>query len=314
MLRSSCLVGCSSLWPFGARGGERSIGSCSGISHTCLDCPRMGWAPWWHLDDRRGGRRLCVAACGERGAAVRSGCRAFGSVERPSSEGRPTGFVVQFPDAVVHRVVSVSCGLRVTGYRARVASGFALGPSRSTITSSWGGGHQLGIIGVPLVREQLWLLAGSQSRSTSVDGGGPFADDFGRRRTVTGSACEHLSGEGSSEQARERRLQVVFRTVDHNREEFSYRGSFGFLFEPSSVAVVCRAKRPVLRVGLSLGCHMVMSSLVRVGPARLRPACRTPRDPRDIGFVPRKTDSYWRGNARRALAPRGDRLLERETL
>lgn len=129
-----------------------------------------------------------------------------------------------------------------------------------------------------LVREQLRLLAGSQSRSTSVDGGGPFADDFGRRRTVTGSACEHLSGAGSSEQVHERGLQVVFRTVGNNREELAYRGSFGFLFEPFSVATVCSAERPVLRVGLSAGRHMVMSSLARVGPARLCPACRTPRD------------------------------------
>lgn len=43
-------------------------------------------------------------------------------VQRVSSFG--------FPGAVVHRVASVSCGLRVTGFRARVASGFALGLSR----------------------------------------------------------------------------------------------------------------------------------------------------------------------------------------
>lgn len=130
--------------------GRALVGFCSGISHTCLDCPRTEWAPWWHLDDRRGGRRLCVAACGERGAAVRSGCRALRFCRVTLFGGPSNGFLRSaLPDAVVHRVVSVSCGLRVTGYRARVASGFALGLSRSTSTSSWGGRHQLGIIGVP---------------------------------------------------------------------------------------------------------------------------------------------------------------------
>ena len=218
------------------RGSRRRalVGSCSGFSRT-LALTVRGW------DGRRGGILMIAAEVVDyvsprvvseaplfavvaghlvlSSGPLRRGVQrvsSFGSSRRSCAPGRQC---LVWPSG--HRV-SCSSGIRVRARNAPVGQRLF-----------GGGGHQLGIIGVPLVREQLRLLAGSQSRSTSVGGGGPFADDFGRRRTVTGSACEHLSSEGSSEQAREKGLQVVFRTVGHSRVEFAYRGSFEFLFEPA---------------------------------------------------------------------------------
>jgi hypothetical protein len=126
------------------------------------------------------------------------------------------------------------------------------------------------------------------SRVTSVTGVPRFVSDFGRRRIATGSVRGHRSPTDSSEQVEDRSLRAGCRAVGFGRDELAFRGAFGHLLSRLAEPA-CSASRPGLRAGLSAG----------------REAQAT---------FPGSATSYWGGNARRALAPRGDRLLERETL
>lgn len=136
LLRSSCPVGCSALWPFGARGVGRS--SVPAPASRTLACAVRGWnrhrggismiaAEFVDFVSPRVVRELPLFAVAA-GHLELSGGPLRRGVQRVSSFGCPGIFV--------HRVASVSCGFRATGFRARATSGFALGTSQLATISS----------------------------------------------------------------------------------------------------------------------------------------------------------------------------------
>jgi hypothetical protein len=122
-----------SLRPLGARGGgRRSL--LQYLAHALRTARGQVRAPWWHLDDHRGGCRLSSLRVSEgpllAAVAGLSGSW-FGPLRREHLSGSAFGCPGTFrvPGSPRSRVASV------TGSRARAASEFALGTAQLATAS-----------------------------------------------------------------------------------------------------------------------------------------------------------------------------------
>jgi hypothetical protein len=232
-----------------------------------------------------------IAACRDRHPSIVWSSRSFGA-RGTVLFGGAVGWVRR---SVVSAqsctgVAFVSCGFLSPGPRVRVAFGFAPGASLLVFISS-----EVGVTG------SISSASPGSSTASAVGGSQPGV--------LVGIVREAVSSEGGPRSV----SRVPIRPVGR-REELVYRGVFGLLFEPSSAAV-CRSGCPG-RFGRAFGGSPSWWCLVRrVAPARFCPTRYMPLGVRATqGFCSQDGRQHWRGNVRRALAPRGDRLLEREKL
>ena len=244
-----------SLRPLGARGGgRRSL--LQYLAHALRTARGQVRAPWWHLDDHRGGCRLSSLRVSE-GPLLAAVAGLSGSWFWPSSEGASVGFGVRLSRHVsCSGVAKVSCGF---GHRVSCSSGIRVRARNGPVDNRLfrGGRHRLGIIGVPR-----------------------FVSSFGCRRIDTGSACGYRTWFGLFGERVRSVLRVAICSVGSGKR-LAYRGVFGCPLGPKPTPFTDQID-PAFGQGFRRVAIVVPGSAGRTCAACS--ACCTPRGQRGSGI------------------------------